>query len=284
MIDNTKPKRPPPPGACDTHAHIFGPVDKVPFVIPVPYEPPNAPIERYLAMLDSVGLTRGVLSTPVTYEYDNRSVIDACRRAPDRIRGVGVAGPKTSDATFDEMVRANVKGLRFSGIDSDQGSRYGASGLAEFHQLAPRMKQFGMHAQIWAYAHRIAEDAERILAHGVPVVIDHSARPDLARGVNDIGFQTVIGLLREGRVWVKLALSRVGMQFPDYPDARPYHDALVAANPDRIMWGSDWPHVRQGERTPDVGHLLDLFDDWTGRDDALRQKVFVDNPARCYGF
>jgi predicted TIM-barrel fold metal-dependent hydrolase len=278
------PKRPLPPGACDTHAHLFGPTDRFPFVIPVPYEPPHAPLESYLAVLDSVGLTRGVAVTPVTYEFDNSSVVDACRRAPERIRGVGVTSPAVTDRELAEMAQAGIKGFRFSGIDADAGDRYGSAGLEDFHRLAPRLKTFGLHGQIWAYAHRIAEDAERILSHGVPVVIDHLTRPDVARGVKDAGFQRIVALVREGRVWVKLALSRVGRQFPDYQDARPFHDALVSANPDMLMWGSDWPHVRQGDRTPDIGHLLDLLDEWLGHDEGLRRRILADNPQRCYGF
>ena len=118
---------------------------------------------------------------------------------------------------------------------------------------------------------------------GIPVVLDHMAGLQIARGLGDPSFRTILDALREGWLWIKLVLCRVSQDVPDYADARPFHDALIAANPERVIWGSDWPHLRLAERAPDIGHLLDLFAEWVP-DARLRHRILVDNPRKLYGF
>jgi predicted TIM-barrel fold metal-dependent hydrolase len=119
---------------------------------------------------------------------------------------------------------------------------------------------------------------------GITLVVDHMGRPATAEGVAAQAFQELLLLVADGAFWVKLALCRASTQFPDYPDARPFHDAFLAANPDRLVWGSDWPHIRLSDRAPDVGHLLDLFDEWIAGDEGLRRKILVANPETLFGF
>jgi 2-pyrone-4,6-dicarboxylate lactonase len=145
------------------------------------------------------------------------------------------------------------------------------------------MRELGWHAQLWASAADHAALLPDLIALGIPLVLDHMGSPDVARGVDDPAFRALLAHLRDGRVWVKLALCRISRAMPGHQDARPFHDALVAANPDRLLWGSDWPYVRMGESTPDADHLLDLFRDWVG-DAALVRRILVDNPAALYGF
>lgn len=190
-----------------------------------------------------------------------------------------------SDATLESWNLAGIAGLRFVEVpDPRSGGRWaGSVGFDDLERMAPRLRELGWQAQLWADCETIIEAAPMLRRLGIPIVIDHMARLQTARGVADPGFQHLLRLLADGEVWVKLSLCRVSAQRPDYPDLRPFHDALVAANPERLLWGSDWPHVNMGEAAPDVGHLIDLFDRWLG-DDGLRQSILVDNPARLFGF
>jgi 2-pyrone-4,6-dicarboxylate lactonase len=286
VVPPRAPKSRLPPGACDTHTHVFGPLERFPLSIAGSYEPPVAPFDVHRAMLDRAGFSRAVLVQPAPYAFDCRALLDACLRAPERLRGIAAASKAIGDEALHDFVRGGVRGLRFVEVPDPQGGgRYrGSVGFDELAALAPRMADLGLHAQVWADCARIARDAEDLLARGVPIVVDHIGRPDVARGANDPAFARLVALAAEGRVWIKLSVCRASKQFPDYDDVRPLHDALVAAAPHRLLWGSDWPHVRMGALTPDVGHLVDLFDRWTGHDAALRQRIFVDNPRELYGF
>jgi predicted TIM-barrel fold metal-dependent hydrolase len=286
LVPPSTPKTLLPPGACDAHTHVFGPLDQFPLTFTGSYDPPPTPFPVHRAMLDKVGFARALLVQPAPYSIDCRALIDACRRAPDRLRGIAVVRADISDADLAAMRENGIRGLRFVEVPDPQGGgRYrGSVGFDELKLLAPRMSALGLHAQIWADAERIAADADELLSFGVPIVADHLGKPKTANGVNDPAFQKLLRLVADSRIWVKLTVCRASTQFPDYGDVRPLHDALIAASPEQLLWGSDWPHVRMGALTPDVGHLVDLFDRWTGNDAALRRKIFVDNPARLYGF
>ena len=282
----SRPSVPLPAGACDTHTHVFGPYDRFPLRFPPKYAAPDAPVEAHAAMRRAVGLDRAVIVQPAPYAADSAAILDALAREPDALRGVATATAETPDEELARWRAAGILGLRFVEVTlPGGGGRYpGAAGFDDLAALAPRMRAIGLHAQIWADCARIAADAGMLCGLGVPVVIEHMGRFEVERGVADPSFRTLVGLVAEGRVWIKLAPCRTSTRFPDYEDARPFHDALVAANPDRLLWASDWPHVRMEDSTPDVGHLVDLFDRWTARDPVLRRKVFVDNPEALYGF
>jgi predicted TIM-barrel fold metal-dependent hydrolase len=155
-------------------------------------------------------------------------------------------------------------------------------GIDDFFDLAPRLRALGWHPEVWAACADLVKVLPAMTATDMPVVVDHLAGIDVAPGIGDGDFRRLLALLREGRVWVKLTLCRNSRDFPDYRDERPFHDAIVEANPDRLVWGSDWPFVRMDDTAPDAGHLVDLFDQWTGGDATLRSKVFVDNPEALY--
>jgi predicted TIM-barrel fold metal-dependent hydrolase len=281
--EQSRPKRAPPSGAWDCHTHVFGPYERFALAAERSYTPPPAPLEAYLAMLDRVGLAHGVLVHPSAYAFDYSALLDALERAGGRLRGTAVATSETSDAQLETLQRRGVRALRFVETGGPGGQRFvGAVGLDEFPRLAPRMKALGWHAEIWATCDTVMAAATTLLAYGVPLVLDHMARFDVARGTEDAAFRRLLGLLAEGAVWVKMTPARNSKRFPDYEDVRPFHDALARANPERLVWGSDWPYLRMGEATPDAGHLLDLLDEWCG-DEALRRKILADNPARLYG-
>lgn len=194
----------PPPGAWDCHCHVFGPAARFPYAEPRSYTPEDAPLEAYLALLDRLGLANGVLVQPSAYGRDNRAMLDALRRAPQRLRGVAV-------------------------------------------------------------------------------VVDHMGRMEHRHGVDHPGFQALLREVGEGRFWAKVSGTyRLGATPPDYAEARAFHDALVAANPANLVWGTDWPHPRPEGPVPDAVRLLAVLLDWTN-DPGLRQAILVDNPSRLYG-
>jgi 2-pyrone-4,6-dicarboxylate lactonase len=151
--------------------------------------------------------------------------------------------------------------------------------------LAPKLAGLGWHAQLWAPCAELEPIVTRFAPLGLQLVVDHMGGIDAQRGVQDPNFQTLLRLLGNSQynLWVKLIPYRVSLRYPDYEDVAPFHRALVAANPERVIWGSDWPHVHMQRDLPDEGHLLDLLYDWTGDDDVCR-RILVDNPARLYGF
>ena len=278
------PRQPLPPGACDTHAHVFGPYDRFPLAHPSSYAPPLAPSSLHLAMLDILGAARGVLVQPAPYGNDAAPMLDAIAASGGRLRGIGVADSSATRARLQQLYDGGIRGLRFVEVRDPQGQPYlGSVGVDQLLAMAPLMKSIGLHAQLWAPLDDYARLLPPLLATGVPLVLDHMACLKTERGVDDPAFQTVLKALQDGAVWIKLSVCRVSKQAPACLELKPFHDALVAANPQRLLWGSDWPFVRMGEQSPDAGQLLDLFHDWVP-DGATRHTILVDNPAALYGF
>lgn len=279
--EQKKPRRAPPPGAWDCHTHVFGPYGRFPLAAERSYTPPEAPLEAYLAMLDRVGLAHGVLVQPTAYGFDHAALLHALDRAGGRLRGTAVATAAITDKELEAMHRSGVRALRF--IEAGEGvpNFAGAVGFAALPAIAPRIRALGWHLQVWAPCETIAAAGASLLSHGMPLVIDHMARVDVAQGIGQAPFRDVLAWVAEGRAWMKMTPQRNAKRFPGYEDVRPFHDALARANPDRLLWGSDWPYLRMGDATPDAGHLLDLLDDWCG-DDTLRRKILSDNPGRLY--
>ena len=278
------PRQPLPPGACDTHAHVFGPYQRFPLAHPSSYAPPLAPAPLHLAMLDILGAARGVLVQPAPYGDDAAPMLDAIAASNGRVRGIGVAGSGATPEQLQQLHDGGIRGLRFVEVRDPQGQPYvGSVGADQLLAMAPVMKSIGLHAQLWAPLDDYQQLLPPLLATGVPLVLDHMACLKTERGVDDPAFQTVLKALQDGAVWIKLSVCRVSKQAPACLDLKPFHDALVAANPQRLLWGSDWPFVRMGEQSPDAGQLLDLFHDWVP-DGATRHTILVDNPAALYGF
>lgn len=273
-----------PPGACDSHAHVFGPYERFPLAHASSYAPPLAPRALHRRMLDTLGATRGVLVQPAPYGADAAALLDALEAGNGSLRGVAAADAATPVEQLQALYDGGVRALRFVEMRTPTGAPFaGSVGVDQLLQMAPTMRRIGLHAQLWAPIDDYPHLLPRIRATGIDVVLDHMACVKPERGVEDPAFQHVLQALRDGSVWVKLTLCRVSTQAPDYSDARPFHDALVAANPARLLWGSDWPFVRMGENSPDAGALLDLFHAWVPHV-PTRQQILVDNPAALFGF
>jgi len=281
------PREKPPPSAWDTHAHIFGPVDKFPYAPGRGYTPPDAPVDRYVALLDHLGLARGVLVQANAHGYDNRVLLDALARFPQRLRGVAITDTRIVPKTLREWHKLGMRGLRFH-LFSEAGKPgyVRGVGLDVFKVFRATMRELGWVMQVFCDWRLMSELAAtlREISREMPVIVDHMLHIPAARGVSDANFQALLGLVGEGHVHVKVSAPyRPSDQFPDYPDARPLHDALLCANPARLMWGSDWPHPSiRAEIMPDDGQLLDLFYRWTPGE-TTRRLILVETPARLFG-
>lgn len=278
------PRRLPPPGACDTHAHVFGPFDRYPLAADRSYTPPLAPATAHLALLDRMGFARGVVVQASALGMDCSTLLDALDASGGRLRGIAVADPAATDAELEAMHRRGVRGLRFTEVTvPGTGQRYkGVIGFAELDRLAPRMRRLGWQAQLWAPCDTLAAELPRLLKLGLALSLDHMGYFDVLRGAHDAAFRRVVAIAAAEGIWVKTAALRVSKAPPDYPDVRPFFDAWLHACPHRLTWGSDWPHVRMGAAAPDVGHLVDLLMSWAG--DETARAILCDNPAAQYGF
>jgi predicted TIM-barrel fold metal-dependent hydrolase len=271
-------------GAWDCHCHVFGPAARFPYAEPRSYTPDDAPLEAYLELLDRLGLANGVLVQPSAYGRDNRAMLDALQRTPHRLRGVAVGGAELTPATLRAWHALGVRGLRANEFRRD-GKPYYQNGvrLAELEPLLPAMAELGWHLQLWIDTRDLPDLLPALARVPVPVVVDHMGRMEHRHGVGHPGFQALLRGVEEGRLWAKLSGTyRLGATPPGYEEARPFHDALVAANPRNLVWGTDWPHPRPEGPVPDAARLLAVFRDWTG-DAAHRQAILVDNPLRLYG-
>jgi predicted TIM-barrel fold metal-dependent hydrolase len=239
----------------------------------------------YLAMLGALGLARGVLVQGSAHGRDNAAMLDALERHPNRLRGVAVADADVAPTELRRWARLGVRGLRFNHFFRDGKLHYqGGVPLDAARTLAPVMAELGWHVQLWIDVKDLPDTIPILRALGLPVVIDHMGRTDAGAGIATPGFQSLLRLVGEGGCWVKLSgAHRFSRRAPDYPDAHPFHEALVHANPERLVWGTDWPHPRMEAEMPDAGHLLELFQAWTP-DEATRTRILVTNPAQLYGF
>lgn len=270
--------------SCDAHCHVFGPYEHYPLQHPSSYPPPDAPVSRYLEMLDTVGMSRGVLVQPAPYGTDASAIIDAIATRKHALRGIAVAAPEATVEELQALYSKGIRGLRFVEARDPAGNLLaGSVGFDSVGVLAPAMKMAGMHAQIWGPRDTHLQHLERLADLGIPVVVDHMGSLSIDSGLRDPAFKLVLSLLAQGRIWVKLSVCRVSKSAPAYQDLRPFHDALLEANSDQVLWGSDWPYVRMGQAAPDAGELIELAYGWL-RDDETRHKVWVANPEKLYGF
>ncbi len=267
-----------PPGACDTHAHVISGSADYPMAASRSYTPPAAPGEQYVAMLDACGFARGVMVQISVYGTDNRYLLEVLKAYPDRLRGVAVVTPVVTDRELEDMHAAGVRGLRINVLFPGAGLSFDAMEV-----LARRIAPLGWHMQFLVDGRDLPDLLPRMRKLPCPGVIDHMGHMPAALGFQHPGFQAERELLVNHGWWTKLSGAyRIGDAFPDYPEVVPIAQALIEAAPDRVVYGSDWPHVAI-PRMVDTGHLRNLLEVWAP-DPALRNRILVDNPARLYGF
>jgi predicted TIM-barrel fold metal-dependent hydrolase len=262
-----------PPGACDTHFHLFS----KPFIDNPPYTPPAAGLDEYRRMIGILGIERAVIVQTVL-PRDYRGALDALRAAKGQWRAIALPDPHFTDAQLAEMHEAGFRGVRFNPYYDAETE------LRHLEAIVARIRPLGWHAQFHLDARRLPALAPRLDALGVDVVIDHFGHMPPEAPISEPGFQLLLQMLREKRCWVKLsAPMRFADARPPYPTMLPFAQALIEAGPDRVLWGSDWPHVVFDGFMPNDADLLDLLALWAP-DADLRRKILVDNPARLYGF
>lgn len=260
----------------DCHAHVFGPYARFPLADTSVHSPPEATADDYTALLRRLNLGHGVLVHPSAYRQDFSPLLDALERHP-QLRGVIVAR-RSDTVDFEVLHRRGVRAARFS--HRSGGDFPGAAGLDDLKALAPALADAGLHAELWTDTTALPGIADVLSQLPVPVVIDHAGGFDLDAGVEAAGFQSLLSLVQQGDTWVKLCLYR-NLLRKDRPErGQAFQRALQQANPERLVWGSDWPHLRV-EPEPDTAQLLAQFHDWAG-DTQTAQRILVDNPASLY--
>lgn len=281
-----------PSGACDCHVHVFGDPQRFPFVPGRTYTPPVASVGQLLDLHRALHLDRVVIVHPSVYGTDNACTLDALRQLGARARAVAVIDERIADTALDEMKAAGVRGIRVN--LGTAGVTDPAVGRERFRAALARARRLDWHVQVFTQLSVIEALRDDVLASPLPIVFDHFGGARGALGVAQPGFGVLVELVRSGRAYVKISAPyRGSKEAPDYPDMAPLAKALLAANADRILWGSDWPHPdsSSGKKPTDVSPFLSIDDGrvlsqlavWAP-DAGLRKRILVDNPARLYGF
>ncbi len=272
------PRQKAPAGACDCHSHVFGPQARYPLSPARGYTPPEASLESYRAMLEALGIERAVIVQPSIYGTDNACTREAVEALGARGRGVAVIDDATDDRELDRLHDAGFRGTRFNLVSK------GGVSAELLERTAARIAERGWHIQVFATPKALVEMADRLSALPVEVVVDHLGWMKPEAGPTQPGFQALLGLLADGRAYVKLSGAyRVDTGGPPWPGAAPFAKALIAAAPDRLVWGTDWPHPDVTGPMPNDGELFDALLDWTD-DPATRRRILSDTPARLYDF
>ncbi|MGE0312866.1 MAG: amidohydrolase family protein [Lautropia sp.] len=268
----------PLPDAWDCHAHLFGPYARFPLAPDRSYTPPPATIEAYDAMLGGLGLARGVLVHPSAYGDDFSLLFEALERRP-AWRGVAVL--READAATLKALRARgVRALRFSHRSGAGANFAGSASFDDLLALAAGMADAGLHAELWTDCASLPALAPRIAGLPVAVVFDHMGGFDATQSIDEPGFAALRGLLERGPAWVKLCAYRSLAGRSDATAGRAHHRALIESQPERVVWGTDWPHLRV-DPVPDTAALLRTMIDWTADDEQVA-RILRSNPARLY--
>ena len=262
----------------DCHAHLFGPYARYPLAAERSYTPPEAIESQYATLLARLGLAQGVLVHPSAYGKDH-SLLLAALAAQPAWRGVVVVQPGDALSLAGLHARG-VRGARFSHRSGAGANFAGSASFDGLRALAPALADAGLHAELWTDTRALQDIAPQILQLPVPVVIDHMGGFDANAGIDDPGFRALRELLASGRVWVKLCAYRNLLTAPDPEAGRAFQQALIETRPDRLVWGSDWPHLRVTP-VPDAQELLAMFRRWCGAD-AVADRILNDNPERLY--
>ena len=270
-----------PDGACDCHVHVFEGA-RYPYSPARGYTPPDATLATLEGVHRTIGISRAVLTQASVHGTDNRAVLEGAASDPARLRAVVAVDGSVTDAGLRRMHAAGARGIRVNLVDPG-GMPF--SSRDELVEVARRIAPFGWHVEFLVHVDEAPDLAD--LARKLPtdVVVGHLGYMPVSRGLADPGYRAFLDLVGEGRCWVKLTgpYRITGEDRPPYADVALFAAALVAARPDRILWGSDWPHVMCRRPMPNDGDLLDALAAWVP-DEAARRAILVDNPARLYGF
>ncbi len=279
--DTHPPKYRPPAGACDAHCHIFGPGERYPYAPDRTYTPPDAPLSRFKELQSILGLERAVLVNASCHGTDNTVIVDAIAQSGGRYRGIANADDSFTERDFEALHGAGFRGVRFNFVKHLGG----IPDMGEFHRVIARIKPLGWHVDLHFDAVDLMEFGPLLRSLPVPFIIDHMGRVPTQGGLGQEPFKLLLELARshEG-CWMKISgAERISSTGPPFTDAVPFAAALIAASPDRILWGTDWPHPNIAKHMPNDGDLVDLVPLYAPVP-AIQRKILVDNPHRLYEF
>jgi len=271
------PKLKLPANACDCHMHIYD--SRFPFVANATLKPPDAHVQDYRLLQKRLGTTRNVVVQPSSYGTDNRCTLDAVEQLGSSARAIAVVDTSVTDAELKRLAAAGVRGIRFNLVQA------GATTVDMLEPLSKRVNDLGWHVQIHMRGDQIVEIKELLQRLPSPIVFDHMGRIPASASISHPAFGVIGKLIDKGQTWVKLSSayqdSKVGA--PSYADVMGLAQAYVKAAPERMLWGSDWPHPTEKGTKPDDAILLDLLADWAP-EERTRRRILVENPEMIYGF
>ncbi len=273
-----------PPLACDSHAHICGPIARYPYYARRIYTPADTLLPDYEHMLDTLGVQRAALVQGSIYGSDNTVLLEALKAGRGRYRGVVVVEPDVSDQTLRALHAAGVRGVRLNIVDTKDNK--GVLPMATLLPLAKKIKPYGWHVEFLLHVDEFPDLDKLLEDFPVDVSFGHLGYMRTEKPIETPGFQALLRLLKTGKAWVKLtAPYRISPNPMPHADTNAFAQALVAANAGRIVWGSDWGHIMLNWKIamPNDGDIADLLSAWVS-DEATRKKILVDNPAQLYGF
>lgn len=275
----SKPRFTPPPGAVDAHCHVFGPQAEFPFSPKAKYLPQDAGPDALFALRDHLGFARNVIVQASCHGTDNSATLNGIARSNGLARGVAVVDPAISDAELDALHAGGIRGVRFNFLKRlvDDAPK------DKFLDVARRIERLGWHVVVYFEADILEELQPFLAAIPVPIVIDHMGRPDVTQGP-DGADMTAFRRLLDSRddIWTKVTCAdRLDAAGPPYRDFVRSVRPLVEAYPDRVLWGTDWPHPNMEKVLPDDGHLVDTIPEIAPTAE-LQHKLLVANPMRLY--
>lgn len=276
----TKPRFMPPHGAVDAHCHVFGPGDEFPYAPERKYTPIDAGKDQLFALRDFLGFDRQVVVQATCHGADNAAMVDALRFSNGRARGVATIRPTVTADELDDMHLAGVRGVRFNFVRRLVDPKPDAY----YRELVERIGPLGWHVVVYFEAADLAERWNLFTTLGVPVVVDHMGRPDVTKPVHGEEFGEFLRFMESGPdVWSKVSCpDRLSIEGPPlYSDVRPFARMVVERFPDRVLWGTDWPHPNMKSHMPDDGLLTDVIPHIAPTED-LQHRLLVDNPTRLY--
>jgi 2-pyrone-4,6-dicarboxylate lactonase len=274
-----KPEFTLPRGSCDTHCHIWGPLDRFPYAESRPYTPPERDKHVLSSLHQRLGIERTVLVQAIVYRTDNRVILDAIADDPVRRRGIALIDPDIADAELERLHEGGIRGVRF-GFVKHLGSR---PDLAAFRKTIARIAPLGWHVVLHLDAADLIELQGLLDELPIPFVIDHMGRVDAGGGLEQPAVTQLLELARRELCWIKVSgADRVSATGAPFRDVVPVAHALLAASPDRVIWGTDFPHPNPRHPVDEDADLVDLLPAFGDRDAV--HKMMVENPARLYGF
>ena len=275
----SKPKYQPPPGAVDAHCHVFGPEATFPFAPKRKYTPCDAPKETLFQRRDFLGFDKNVIVQATCHDTDNRALVDALVNSNGKATGVAFVGEEITDAELKELDRAGVKGVRFNFIKRLVDS----TPKDVMQRIAARIAKLDWHVVVYFEHADLDEMGAFLTSLPTTLVFDHMACPDVAKGVEHANFQRFLEFLdRNTNCYTKVTCpERFSLAGPPYDDVVPFARVIVERFPDRVLWGTDWPHPNMKNEAPDDGVLVDMIPK-IAPTAALQKALLVDNPMRLY--